>query len=244
MMNKTYMAKSSIDEIRERFDRDVDRFSDVSKGQEATMDAPVAMELITRAAVAATKSINRVLDVGCGAGNNTIKLMRTAGPFDCVLIDLSRPMLERARERIANESDHSIHVIQGDFRTADLTGEYDVIIAAAVLHHLRTDADWESAFKKLYALTAAGGSVWITDLVDQETTSIHDVMWNRYANYLIQLKGEAYRDEVFDYIEKEDSPRSVTYQLELLRSVGFKHVELLHKNGPFAAFGAIKPVDK
>jgi tRNA (cmo5U34)-methyltransferase len=30
------------------------------------------------------------------------------------------------------------------------------------------------------------------------------------------------------------------YQLDLLRSVGFGNVEILHKNSSFAAFGAIK----
>ena len=30
------------------------------------------------------------------------------------------------------------------------------------------------------------------------------------------------------------------YQADLLREVGFREVEVLHKNGCFAAFGAIK----
>jgi tRNA (cmo5U34)-methyltransferase len=30
------------------------------------------------------------------------------------------------------------------------------------------------------------------------------------------------------------------FQLDLLRQVGFSEVEVLHKNGCFAAFGAIK----
>jgi hypothetical protein len=42
------------------------------------------------------------------------------------------------------------------------------------------------------------------------------------------------------YIELEDSPRPVTWQLDLLRRVGFGQVELLHKNSCFAAFGAVK----
>ena len=49
-----------------------------------------------------------------------------------------------------------------------------------------------------------------------------------------------YRDKVFAYIDREDSPRPVTYQLDLLRSVGFDTVDLLHKNSCFAAFGAVK----
>lgn len=46
----------------------------------------------------------------------------------------------------------------------------------------------------------------------------------------------------FDYIDREDLPRPVTYQMDLLRKVGFRHVEHLHKNSCFAAFGAIKAV--
>ena len=68
------------------------------------------------------------------------------------------------------------------------------------------------------------------------------MMWDRYGDYLVSLNGEEYRDNVFAYIDREDSPRPVTYQLDLLRSVGFAHVELLHKNSCFAAFGAVKGV--
>ena len=70
--------KSSIGDIRERFDNDVERFSNLDTGQSATMDAPLAMDLITSAAVATTSPINRVLDIGCGAGNNTIKLRQAS----------------------------------------------------------------------------------------------------------------------------------------------------------------------
>ncbi len=71
--------KSTTDEIRARFDGDVERFSQLETGQTATIDAPLAMELITRAAVASTAPIRRVLDIGCGGGNNTIKLRQVLG---------------------------------------------------------------------------------------------------------------------------------------------------------------------
>jgi tRNA (cmo5U34)-methyltransferase len=113
-------------------------------------------------------------------------------------------------------------------------------MAAAVLHHLRDDTDWLNAFENIHRLLAPRGSVWITDLVSHETMDVHQMMWERYGEYLSELGGEDYRDKVFDYIDVEDSPRPVTYQLDLLRRVGFKHVELLHKNSCFAAFGAVK----
>lgn len=240
-MTRAYEHKSSTDEIRQRFNQDVDRFSNIETGQTATIDAPLAMELITQAAFHSTKRIQRVLDIGCGAGNNTIKLSGSISPFDCDLVDLSLPMLERARQRISQVNTGNIRIFQGDFRDIDLPeGGYDVILAAAVLHHLRDDQDWESTFSKIYRLTAPGGSVWITDLVSHETGAVQSLMWQRYGDYLRSFGGDSYRDTVFEYIDREDSPRPVTYQLDLLRRVGFAQVELLHKNSCFAAFGAIK----
>ncbi len=234
--------KSTIEEIRLRFDNDVERFSKLETGQSAQIDAPLAMELITQAAVASTPSIRRVLDIGCGAGNNTIKLRQVYGrDFDSDLLDLSEPMLSRAEARVREAGAGEINIWQNDFRDAKLPdGAFDVILAAAVLHHLRDDADWLAAFQKIHRLLAPGGSVWITDLVSHETEGVHSMMWSRYGDYLEQLGGEDYRDKVFAYIDKEDSPRPVTYQLDLLRRVGFCQVELLHKNSCFAAFGAIK----
>ena len=236
-----HKKKSSVDEIRQRFDNDVERFSNIETGQTATVDAPLSMELITQAAFKSTPQIQRVLDIGCGAGNNTIKLSTYVSPFECDLVDLSLPMLERARERIAEVNTGPITIFQGDFRVIDLPEQgYDVILAAAVLHHLRDDQDWESAFGKMFRLTAPGGSVWITDLVSHETGPVQSLMWKRYAEYLCSVGGESYKNKIFDYIDMEDSPRPVTYQMDLLRKVGFSHVELLHKNSCFAAFGGIK----
>ena len=65
-------------------------------------------------------------------------------------------------------------------------------------------------------------------------------MWNRYGVYLSGLNGTDYRDKVFAYIEKEDTPRPLWYQLDLLRRVGFRQIEILHKNAVSAAFGAAK----
>jgi len=64
--------KSSLEEIEKRFDNDVERFSNLEIGQSAAIDAPLAMELIARAAIKSTPDIRRVLDIGCGAGNKLI----------------------------------------------------------------------------------------------------------------------------------------------------------------------------
>lgn len=240
-MSTSFENKSSIEEIRQRFDNDVERFSNMEMGQQATIDAPLAMELITQAAATTNPDAKYILDIGCGAGNNTLKLVEQLPNLNCDLVDLSRPMLDRAESRISNVCKGEIQTFQADFRDADLASEqYDIIIAAAVLHHLRDDEDWKKTFQKIYNLTAPGGSVWITDMISHEHEIVQEMMWQRYGDYLESIDGEDYKSNVFSYIEKEDSPRPVTWQIDLLRKSGFACVDILHKNSCFAAFGAVK----
>lgn len=233
--------KSTVEEIRDRFDHDVERFSDLETGQSATIDAPLVMDLIARAAAATDPRAARVLDVGCGAGNYALKLLETLPLQSVDLVDLSVPMLARASERIAAASGAEVRAVQADIREVELAPErYDVIVSAATLHHLRSDEEWEAVFAKLYAALRPGGSLWISDMVEHSIPEVHRLMWERYGDYLERLRDAAYRDHVFAYIEKEDTPRSLVYQLDLLRKVGFRAVEVLHKNSTFAAFGGVK----
>src|SRR5215467_1253087 len=97
--------KSTVEEIRRRFDADVERFSNLETGQSATIDAPLAMTLVAEAAAAVTPAAKHVIDVGCGAGNYTLKLLQLIPNLDVTLIDLSRPMLDRAAERVGSATD-------------------------------------------------------------------------------------------------------------------------------------------
>jgi tRNA (cmo5U34)-methyltransferase len=233
--------KSTVEEIRQRFDADVERFSNLETGQSATVDAPLAMALVAEAAAATTPHSRHVLDVGCGAGNYTLKLLEFLPNLDATLIDLSQPMLDRASERVSRATSGRITTIQADIRETRLAdGEFDIVLAAAVLHHLRNDEEWRNVFTALYRTLRPGGSLWVFDLVESSIPAVGRLMRRRYGEYLTGLKDEAYRDHVFAYVEKEDTPRPLLFQLDLLRQVGFAQVEVLHKNVCFAAFGAVK----
>jgi tRNA (cmo5U34)-methyltransferase len=233
--------KSTVDEIRQRFDADVERFSNLDTGQSATVDAPLAMALVAEAAAVTTPHARHVLDVGCGAGNYTLKLLEHLPNLDATLIDLSRPMLDRAAERVGRATAGRVTTIQGDVREVELgDGRFDVVLAAAVLHHLRTDDEWERVFAAFHRTLRPGGSVWVFDLVQSSIPAVERLMQHRYSEYLTGFKDEAYRDHVLAYVEREDTPRPLVYQLDLLREVGFTQVEVLHKSVCFAAFGAVK----
>ncbi len=217
------------------------RFSNLETGQVATVDATISLEIITEAAARLCPTATSLLDIGCGAGNYTIKMLSKLPRLDCTLVDLSMPMLESAQTRVRAQTDCVVETVQGDVRSVSLQrGHYDIVLAGAVLHHLREDAEWLLVFQRLFESIAPGGCMLVSDLITQESAVVAGYMEERYAEYLQGIGGNEYQARVFDYIEREDSPRSLNYQLTLLQKVGFACVEILHKNMFFAAYAGIK----
>lgn len=234
------MRKSTVDEIRARFDGDVERFSNLESGQTAAIDGALCLGLIAEAAARTTPGARHVLDVGCGAGNFTIRLHGKLPFRHATLVDLSLPMLTRARERVGAAGVET-EIVQSDLREARFPdGSFDIILAAAVLHHLREDHEWESVFQNFHRWLRPGGSLWIFDLVAHEIPAVETIQSERYADYLRGVGGDDYAKAIFEYVEQEDSPRPLTYQLDLMRHSGFAGIDVLHKNATFAAFGGVR----
>ncbi|MDA3616466.1 class I SAM-dependent methyltransferase [Polluticaenibacter yanchengensis] len=234
--------KSSTQDIKNRFNNDVERFSNLETGQQTTIDAAYNLDLITEGIVQCHPQLSEVLDLGCGAGNFSLKLALQQPGFNSTLVDLSEPMLLKAKERMTGVLNGNITTIQSDIRALDLPGNYfDTIIATAVLHHLRDDEDWQMVFSKIHRWLKPGGSVWIFDLITHDNPQLNHFLYNnKYGNYLSALKDDHYKNAVFEYIDKEDSPRSLSFQTSLLKQVGFSSVEILHKHLCFASFVGFK----
>lgn len=240
-MKTDYSHKATNKEIATRFDNDVDRFSNLETGQQSTIDAPLTMELCTAAASYINPQAKELLDIGCGAGNYTLNMLSKISDLNCTLNDLSMPMLKRAKERVSAKTSGEITIMHSDMRDLDLIdNHFDIVLAAATLHHLRDDADWELVFTKIYKALKPGGSLWISDLITHNSIPVNKLFEDKYRMYLENLDGVVYAQKVFDYIVYEDTPRSLNYQLALLEKVGFSGIEVLHKNSNFAAFGGVK----
>ena len=110
------MHKSTIAEIRERFDNDVERFSNLDTGQLSTIDAKITLELITEASRRIVPNAENLLDIGCGAGNYTLWMLSKVPDLKCTLVDLSKPMLDKAFERVSKKTIKEVDILQGDIR--------------------------------------------------------------------------------------------------------------------------------
>jgi len=233
--------KSTLEEIRQRFDNEVERFSRLETGQQATIDAPLVLELVSQTTKRHLRPGDAVLDIGCGAGNFTLSVLRETPGLHCQLVDLSQQMLKRAEARVSAAGAASVQTSQLDLRGLSYAPDtFDCILAGAVLHHLRDDADWQNAFARFHRWLKPGARLYVSDLAYFDVPDAQAVMWERYGQYLETLGGAETRDKVFAYIDKEDSPRSLPYQLDLLKASGFSRYDVLHRNSVFACYFGMK----
>ncbi len=235
------MQKSTVEEIRQRFDAEANLYTNLETGQVSAVDAALAMNLVAEAAAATTPHATRLLEIGCGGGNYTLKLLERLPGLHVTLVDLSQTMLDLAAPRVQAKTVGSVETMHADIRHVDFGKErFDIVLASAMLHHLRAEEEWQAVFQALHDAIKPQGSFWIYDIVESPLPEVQAFHWRRYGEYLTAAGGEGFRKEMYQRIIAEDTPRSVPYQLDLLRSVGFREVELLHKNSCFAAFGGIK----
>jgi tRNA (cmo5U34)-methyltransferase len=236
-----YSKKSNPEEIRQKFNSLVSRYSDIHAGQNTAVDSAFIAELIAQVAANVNPAAGEILDIGCGAGNYAIRIAGCLDDTNVTLIDLSEKMLDKAAERLSKITKGKITSIRDDIRNTDLPeNQFDIVVAGTSLHHLREEIEWNRVFKNVYNSMKEGGSFWISDLIVHEDERVHNVLWSEFSDFLLRQGGNELRDYVFEQIEIEDTPRSLDFQIALLRTAGFRNIEILHKNLVFAAFGGIR----
>ncbi|GAB3461916.1 methyltransferase domain-containing protein [Streptomonospora sediminis] len=106
-------------------------------------------------AAAALGEHDQVLDVGCGTGHTTRLAARAANRGRAVGLDLSAPMLERARRTAAAEGIANAAFEQGDAQVHPLgSARFDTVISRAGVMFF---ADPVAAFTNIATATKPGG---------------------------------------------------------------------------------------
>ena len=166
----------------------------------------------------------RVLDLGCGDGYLLALVQAARAGVTGVAVDVSRPMLERARERFAASPE--IEVIEHDLSSPLPSGwgEFDAVVSSFAIHHLcheRKRALYAEVFQRLHP----GGVFCNLEHVASPTSELHQ--------RFLQALGSP-EDETNILLDLET-------QLRWLRKIGFEEVDCDWKWRELALLAGRKP---
>ena len=169
------------------------RFIQLEIGQHATVDAPLVLDLVAAAARTHLTTGGRILDLGCGAGNFTLKVMQATGPLACDLVDLSRPMLERATQRVREAGATTVRAHQADLRRPDFQEDsFDAICREPCCTTCATSLNGATFSGNLWRWLKRGGRLYVADLVTFDDPQVQALVWKRYGEYLEGIGGQDY----------------------------------------------------
>jgi SAM-dependent methyltransferase len=150
----------------------------------------------------------RVLDLGCGAADITIRFARAHPGCDLTGVDGAPAMLALAREAIARvELIHRVHL--REVRLPDTTlahHAFDTLISNSLLHHL---ADPQVLWRALVDCAEPGAAVFIMDLRRPDTREQAGRLVQEYSNN----EPEVLRRDFFNSLLAAYRPGEIAAQL-------------------------------
>lgn len=209
-------------------DNIADEFSEFSKNYTNDMIGcvPHYLKLMSCFTEALPKEFNpeNILDLGCGNGNVTSKLLEVFPNANYTLLDASLEMLNLCQEQF---KDYKIEYVTSYFQDYDFkTDDYDLIVAGFSLHHCDSE-EKKVLFKKIYMSLKKGGVFSYTDLMISKDNPKHPALveeWKAFVNNNFP-DGEKW-NWLMDHYNEFDKPDNFKDQIEWLKDAGFTAIEI------------------
>jgi trans-aconitate 2-methyltransferase len=175
----------------------------------------------------------RVLELGCGTGNLSLRLAARFPGAAITFVDASEEMVELTRARVS--ASHPQAAARGRFVVARFeelpTGmdAFDVVTSAISLHHV---ADKAALYRSIRGRMANGGTFRFADQMWGATEANAALNWQRWLEFC-RLPGNCSEEEIASLLEharEHDHYVPVAGHLRLLEAAGFAGVDCVWRN--------------
>lgn len=186
-----------------------------------------------------TRDAIRVLDLGCGTGTTARHILEKFPLAQVTCVDFAENMVKAARSKLSAYP--NVRYVVKDFREFAWDTSYHVVVSSLALHHLVTDADKKTFYRQVYEGLKPGGCFYNADLVLASSAHLQEAYLAKWKAYMKKgVPEEEIEKKWLPKYREEDHPAALFDQLEWLKKIGFKAIDVLWKYYNFAVYGGVK----
>jgi tRNA (cmo5U34)-methyltransferase len=169
-----------------------------------------------------------VVDLGTGTGSLAVRVKARFPNCRLLCVDMTEGMLNIARERFGGQE--GVEFLQKDFYDLDLPSDRDLVVSSLALHHLITDDDKRSFYRKICGCLRPGGVFVNADAVLSIDDDIEALYKRKWREFMLKSLDDQGADDIFDRYRREDSLPYLLDELRWLSEVGFSKVDVIWKD--------------
>ena len=198
-------------------------------------------EMLEAVARCIPSTSRRILELGCGTGELSIKILKRCPDAQIIALDYSPRMIEAARAKMAEARYQRWSGIEADFgewadnpEKFDIGTEFDACVSSLAIHHL-SDEMKAKLFQRIGKSLKSGGCFWNADPVLSESPILEEIYqavgeeWAKKQGTTIEEVRSrlASNSDSVDYAashgySSQDQLASLDAQLQMLKKAGFK----------------------
>ncbi|AVH72406.1 class I SAM-dependent methyltransferase [Nostoc sp. 'Lobaria pulmonaria (5183) cyanobiont'] len=205
------------------------------------------LEVITRCL---TSTSRRILELGCGTGELSLKILNRFPDAQVIALDYSPRMLQFAQDKITAVGYQQRWTgIQADFgdwannpEKLDIDSEFDACVSSLAIHHLQDEMKLK-LFERIAASLPQDGCFWNADPTLPESPALAEVYKVAREEWaveqginLTEIRAKRGTGSTQGY-SSQDQLASLETHLQMLSKAGFKTVAVPWKYYGLAVFG-------
>ena len=215
-------------------------------------------EMLEAVARCVPSTSRRILELGCGTGELSMKILNRCPDAEIIALDYSPRMIEFARKKMAEAGYQQWKGIEADFgewannpEKLDISKEFDACVSSLAIHHL-SDEMKAKLFQRIGKSLNKGGCFWNADPVLSESPILEEIYqavgkkWaEKQGTTIEEVRSRlASNSDSVDYAasyghSSQDQLATLDAQLQMLMKAEFNTVAVPWKYYKLAVFGGI-----